>query len=77
MGFLSCSSVYLFVNMKVTDFYVLMLHSASVASIISKSFLVESSGSFVYTIISSVNKDNWTSLFTVYNSLIFRLFLIL
>lgn len=56
--------------MKVTDFYMLMLHSASAASIISKSFLVESSGSFVYTIISSVNKDNWTSLFTVYNSLI-------
>lgn len=52
--------------METTDFYILILYSASLLNLLigSSSLLVESLGFSIYNITPSVNSDNFTSFFS-------------
>jgi hypothetical protein len=70
---ISFSVCLLLVFRKATDFLMLILYLATLPKVFvrCKNFLVESSGSFKYRILSSANRDNWTSSFPVGISLSF------
>jgi hypothetical protein len=72
---ISFSACSLLVYRKATDFYMLILYPATLPKVFIRamSFLVESSGSFKYRIISSSNRNNLTSSFPYLNPLCFFL----
>jgi hypothetical protein len=65
---ISLSAVRHWYKRKATHFCMLILYPTTLpkALITSKSFLVESLGSFKYRIISSINRNNVTASFPIY-----------